>query len=428
MHSPLRRGAACGLSLMLAVSALVMAATRSTAASQGWSRGVEAWVTDLTGDQRLTAQPRISWKRGGGRAASTIVVDPTRRFQTMTGFGASMTDSSAYVLSRLPAEARAKIMKELFSRTDGIGVSMLRQPMGASDFAVGKPYSYDDQPSGQTDPELSDFSIDHDRAYILPRLREAYAINSELTFMATPWSAPGWMKTSDSLITGHLLPQYEHAYAQYFVKFIQAYREAGIPTDYVSMQNEPLYEPGDYPGMGVFPPQEAEFIAARLTPALRGAGLQTKILAYDHNWDIPDYPEAVHSAVAPYTVGTAWHCYAGEVVSQSVSHNNYPQAQAFLTECSGGDWQGDRTRAFKLSMDSVINVPRNWGQSVVLWNLALDQDHGPHVGGCTDCRGLVTTHSDGTVTKEPGLLGARPGQSVRPTGRGADRIVEPGGG
>ncbi|HEY5843898.1 MAG TPA: discoidin domain-containing protein, partial [Mycobacterium sp.] len=192
------------------------------------------------------------------------------------------------------------------------------------------------------------------------------------------------------------------------------------PTDYVSMQNEPLYQPGDYPGMGVFPAQEAGFIAASLAPALRGAGLQTKILAYDHNWDIPDYPEAVRSAVAPFTVGTAWHCYAGQVVTQSVSHNHYPQAQAFQTECSGGDWQGDRTRAFKLSMDSVINVPRNWGQSVMLWNLALDEDHGPHVGGCTNCRGLVTTHPDGTVTKEPDFWAL--GQASRFVRPGAVRI------
>ncbi|HET9649758.1 MAG TPA: discoidin domain-containing protein [Microlunatus sp.] len=396
-----RRGAAFGLSLALALSAVVAAESTSMAASGGWSPGVESWVTDLAGEQRLTPQPPISWESGRGHARSRIVVDPTRRYQSMTGFGASMTDSSAYVLSQLSPDERARTMRELFSPTEGIGLSMLRQPMGASDFAVQRPYSYDDQPAGQTDPELLDFSIDHDRGYILPRLREAFDLNPDLTFMATPWSAPGWMKTSDSLIGGQLRPEYEQAYAQYFVKFIQAYREAGIPTDYVSMQNEPLYQPDDYPGMEVLPPQQAEFIAARLTPALRSAGLQAKVLAYDHNWDIPDYPEAVHGAIGPYTAGTAWHCYAGEAVTQSVSHNDYPHAQSFQTECSGGDWQGDRTTAFALSMDSVIDVPRNWGQSVVLWNLALDGTHGPHTGGCTNCRGLVTTRSDGTVVKEP---------------------------
>lgn len=413
------RGAALGLALLLGTSVVVVAPT-ATAESQGWSSGVESWVTDLAGDERLAAQPTIDWQRGVGTARATIVVDPSRRYQTMTGFGASMTDSSAYVLSELPTKARTKIMRSLFSSTDGIGLSMLRQPMGASDFAVEKAYSYDDQPAGQIDPALSDFSVDHDREYILPRLREAYTINPELTFMATPWSAPGWMKTSDSLIAGSLLPQYEQAYAQYFVRFIEAYREAGIPTHYVSMQNEPLYEPSDYPGMEVFPPQEAEFIAAQLAPALRNAGLQTKILAYDHNWDIPDYPEAVHGAVPAATVGTAWHCYAGEAITQSVSHNDFPLAQAFETECSGGGWQGDQTQAFEQSMDSVIDVPRNWGQSVVLWNVALDENDGPHVGGCSNCRGLVTTHSDGSVTKEPDYWAL--GQLSRYVRPGAVRI------
>ena len=280
---------------------------------------------------------------------------------------------------------------------------MLRQPMGASDFAVGRAYSYDDQPAGQTDPDLSDFSIEHDQAYILPRLREALRLNPRMALMATPWSAPGWMKDSDSMITGSLLPAYHQAYADYFAHFIKAYQDAGIPTHYVSMQNEPLYEPVDYPGMRVFPDQAGTFIAGHLAPTLERAGLDdTKILGYDHNWDIIDYPEAMYSdsQVAQHVAGTAWHCYAGEVVAQSVSHNNYPHAQAFQTECSGGDWQRLIGDPFELTMASVIGVPRNWGQSVVLWNLALDADHGPFIGGCTNCRGVVTVNSDGTVTKE----------------------------
>jgi len=140
-----RRGAAVGLALLLEASILV-AAPSVSAGSQGWSRGIESWVTDLAGDQRLAAQPTIDWQRGSRRSRATIVVDPARRYQTMTGFGASMTDSSAYVLSKLPADAREKVMRSLFSPTDGIGLSMLRQPMGASDFAVDKAYSYDDQP------------------------------------------------------------------------------------------------------------------------------------------------------------------------------------------------------------------------------------------------------------------------------------------
>ncbi len=192
-------------------------------------------------------------------------------------------------------------MRELFSTTDGIGLSMLRQPMGASDFAVGRAYSYDDQPTGRTDPDLSDFSIRHDRAYILPRLREAYDLNRGITFMASPWSAPGWMKKGadpqGSMIKGSLRERYHQTYANYFAKFIKAYRRAGIPTDYVSMQNEPLYEPADYPGMGVLPDQAATFLGRYLGPTLAREGLaDTQILGYDHNWDVTDYPEAMYAS------------------------------------------------------------------------------------------------------------------------------------
>ena len=284
-----RRSAALGLALLLGITVLLggtggaLATPSAAVGASGWSRGVESWVTDLARRERLAAQPILGWGRGPGTARSTIVVDPSRRYQTMTGFGASMTDSSAYVLSNLPTKARRKVMRSLFSPTDGIGLSLLRQPMGASDFTVDTAYSFDDQPAGQTDPDLSDFSIDHDRDAILPRLREAYKINPDLTFMATPWSAPGWMKTSDSMITGSLLPQYEQVYAQYFVKLIQAYRAAGIPIRYLSMQNEPLYQPSDYPGMQV-PGSIAEFAAARL--ALAKNAPDSQILAYDHNWDV----------------------------------------------------------------------------------------------------------------------------------------------
>jgi O-glycosyl hydrolase len=321
----------------------------------------------------------------------------------MAGFGASMTDTSAWVLTNKLSDAtRRATMAELFSPTKGIGLSMLRQPIGASDFAVNGSYSYDDMPPGQTDPTLSHFSIDHDRAYIIPRLREALRLNPKLVLMASPWSAPGWMKTTDSMIQGSLKPQYYDTYAKYFVKFLKAYLAAGLPTDYISAQNEPLYEPSDYPGMGVSATAAATFIGGSIGPAVARSGLDTQILAYDHNWDVIAYPEEVYhdATAARYVPGTAWHCYGGNVLAQTISHNDYPHAQAFLTECSGGTWQGTTAVAFEQTMSLVIGVPRNWGQSVVLWNLALDQRNGPTNGGCQTCRGVVTVNDDGTVTKE----------------------------
>jgi len=410
-HQPVRVFAA-GLAAALTLLALTTVPTRRAAADPagphvspvlaGAGDTVRSWVTDLATGQRLAGQAAQRWQRGPVPAGPAVVVDPTRRYQTMTGFGAAMTDSAAYVLNTLSPAVRAKTIAELFSPTAGIGISMLRNPMGASDFAVHGSYSYDDQPAGATDPALRDFSIGYDKAYIIPMLRAAERANPRLTMMATPWSPPGWMKTSDSMITGSFLPQYYAAYADYFVKYLRGYAAAGVPVRYISAQNEPLYGPTSYPGM-YFPASDAAtFIGKYLGPALRRAGLSTQILGYDHNWDVPAYPEELYTdaAAAKYVPGTAWHCYGGDVSAQSVSHNDYPHAQAFETECSGGTWQGTDAAAFADTMQLLIGVPRNWGQSVDLWNLALDDNRGPQNNGCGTCRGVVTVHADGTVSKE----------------------------
>ncbi len=182
-------------------------------------------------------------------------------------------------------------MANLFTRTGtGIGLSFIRNPMGASDLARFH-YSYDDLPAGQTDPTLASFSIAHDLADIVPLVQQARALNPQLVVMATPWSPPGWMKTSGSLIGGSLLASAYAPFANYFVKYIQAYQAAGIPIDYVSLQNEPLYVPGDYPGMSMDAATQLAVLKLHLLPALTSAGLTTKALVYDHNWDRPDYPD-----------------------------------------------------------------------------------------------------------------------------------------
>jgi O-glycosyl hydrolase len=425
-RTPLRVTAgALGLGAMLAVSALAGAypAAATEAAHAAHAAQVRSWVTDLASGQRLAAQAPQWWRPGPAPAGTTVVVDPTRRYQTMTGFGASMTDSAAYVLSTLPAATRDKAMADLFSPAAGIGISMLRNPMGASDFAVNGSYSYDDQPAGATDPTLAHFSIAHDKAYILPMLRQAERDNPQLAMMGTPWSPPGWMKTSGSMVTGSFLPQYYAAYARYFVKYLQGYAAAGVPVRYVSAQNEPLYEPSSYPGMSFPASTEDAFIGGYLGPALRRAGLSAQILGYDHNWDAPAYPEHLYAdpTTAAYVPGTAWHCYAGNVSAQSVSHNDYPHAQAFETECSGGTWQGTDAEAFAATMGLLISSPRNWAQSVILWNLALDDNRGPQNNGCDTCRGVVTVHADGTVTKELDYYAL--GQVTRFVHPGATRIA-----
>ncbi|MGW0226741.1 discoidin domain-containing protein [Actinopolymorpha singaporensis] len=358
------------------------------------------WLTDPARKVYLTRQPDLNWKRGTPPTGTTITVDETRKYQSMEGFGASFTDSSAWLVgTRLDRGRRETAMRALFGQRDGIGLSFVRQPMGASDFAVNGNYSYDDMPAGQTDPTLAHFSVDHDRAYVIPVLRDALRINPRLTLMASPWSPPGWMKTSDSMVGGTLKPEAYQPFADYFAKFVRAYADAGVPISYVTPNNEPLYVPAGYPGLDLGPDKEATFIRDHLGPTLRKAGLPTRILGYDHNWDVVSYPESLYAdpATSRYVAGTAWHCYAGDVRAQSLSHNNFPGKPAFHTECSGGTWEGDDAAGFAGAMSLVVGAPREWAKSVVRWNMALDGDNGPTNGGCLTCRGVlkVTKDADG---------------------------------
>ena len=241
------------------------------------------WVTTPDGAERMHDRGTVPFARGAASKQLTITVDPSRRYQTMDGFGASITDSSASVLMELDQATRDATMKDLFV-TDGL--SFLRQPIGSSDFVDGPHYTFDDMPPGATDYDLSHFSIDHDKAQILPLLRQALALNPDLKVMGTPWSPPAWMKTNDSLVGGRLIddPRIYQAYADYLVEFVRAYEAAGVPIWGLTIQNEPQNRtPSGYPGTDL-PTRQAIQVIDRLGPALQAAGLHTKILGYDHNW------------------------------------------------------------------------------------------------------------------------------------------------
>ncbi|MGW3951085.1 discoidin domain-containing protein [Streptomyces sp. NPDC004752] len=402
-----RRAALAAATTLLTTFSVLSAATPVLAAPAPGK--AQVWLTDLSTDTHLAKQSPVTWKAGpapAGSSGSAITVDTNRAYQSIAGFGASFTDSSAWLVgTKLDTTQRNALMHDLFSRRDGIGLSFLRQPMGASDFTVSGNYSYDDMPAGQSDPALAHFSVDHDRAYTIPLLKQAGRINPQLTVMASPWSAPGWMKTSGSMVTGQLKPDAYQAYADYFAKFLKAYAAAGVPVRYVTPQNEPLYEPSTYPGMAMPADQEKTFATDYLAPTLKAQGLSTRILGYDHNWDVTSYPESLYTdpTAAQSFAGTAWHCYAGDVTAQTVAHNDYPNKPAFQTECSGGAWEGDEQDGFAGTMDNVINAPRNWAQSSVRWNMALDADSGPTNNGCTDCRPVVTVapNTDGKWTYTP---------------------------
>lgn len=309
----------------------------------------------------------------------------------MVGIGASFTESAAVLVhDRLAVAERDELMRRLFDPDAGIGLSLLRQPMGASDFALDN-YTYDDVPDG--DPTLTAFSVARDDAAVIPLLVQARRLNPRLGVMATPWSPPAWMKSSRSLIGGTLEPQAYAPYARYFVRFVEEYAARGIPVSAVTVQNEPHYSPANYPGMLLTPSQEAQFVGRHLGPALAAAGAGTRILAFDGNWaGAARALEVLADPVArPFLAGTAFHCYAGDPSRQDEVHDRHPDKAIYLTECSGGGWSPDFATNLRWGVHTlIIEAVRHWANAVVLWNIALDQHAGPTNGGCQDCRGVVT--------------------------------------
>ncbi len=366
----------------------------------------------------MAAQPAINFGLGSTADATTntVVVDPTQTYQSIEGFGAAFTDSAADLLINVePPAALPGTLNDLFTTNgDGIGLSFMRIPMGASDIALSV-YSYDDQTVGTTDPTLANFSIAHDQAYILPLIKQAKALNPQMKLMANPWSPPGWMKDPDSMspvsmLGGTLLmtPANETAFANYFVKFLQAYQAAGVPIDYVSLQNEPLNITTAYPSMGMADTVQLSLLQGYVLPAFTANNITTKIFAYDHNWDTPSYPQTVLGGLTPLQLqqmaGTAWHGYGGAPGAQQLLQNQFPALGNWETEHSGGTWQADQ---FTVDILEITQVLRNSGKSFVKWSLALNEKLGPNLtqnvpglGGCNTCTPIVTVNSTtGAVTK-----------------------------
>src|SRR5258708_3184111 len=388
---------------------------------------VQVWLT--TGDQSLllSRAPDVHLRTDSASSLPVLTVDPTTTYQRMVGFGAAFTDASVYLIQeKMLASQREALLQDLFGRDGGIGLSFARITMGASDFSL-RDYSYDDLPSGQTDSALTKFSIDVDRADRLPVIKRALAINPQLTLVGSPWSPPAWMKTSGSLITGTLKPEVFPSFADYFVKFVQAYGAEGVPIPPITLQNEPASEPNNYPGMRLDPSQRAEVIGRHLRPALTRAGLKTQIWDWDHNWDLPQQPLGVlnDSMARRYVQAVAWHCYAGNVAAQTTVHSAYPDKDVYFTECSGGDWAPVFADNLKFDVGQlIIGATRGWARGVALWNLALDEKNGPHLGGCGNCRGVVTVSASGGVTRNVEYYAlAHASKFVRP---GAVRIASSG--
>jgi glucosylceramidase len=363
---------------------------------------VTVYQTNADQSKLLAQQPSVSFT-SSENGSSIITVTPTVQYQQMDGFGASMTDSSAYLIyNKLSSAQQATVMQWLFNSSTGIGLNFLRQPMGASDFSAQGNFSYDDVASG-TDVNLTNFSIAKDLTYTIPVLKQAFAVNPNIKVEMLPWSPPAWMKSSGTMNGGNFNDAYYSSLAQYFVKTIQAYQAQGIPVYSIAAQNEPENSNGSYPTETFSSSEEGTFIASYLGPALSSASLTPKIFGYEHNWGDTSYPEAIlgNSGAYPYIAGTSWHCYSGSVSAQSTVEAMYPNKGNWFTECSGetnGTFSGDLAWGME---NLIIGATRNWAKGVTEWNLALDQNSGPTNGGCTNCRGFLTINdssSPATIT------------------------------
>ncbi len=325
-----------------------------------------------------------------GNQNFSITVNPEIKFQEMDGFGFTLTGGSALHINNMSPSQRAELLNELFN-PDNMGISYLRVSIGASDLDA-TPFSYNDMPSGQTDINLDNFSIANDEQNLIPVLNEILNINPNIKIMGSPWSAPSWMKTNNNSIGGSLKQEYFEVYANYFVNYIQAYADQGIPISAITVQNEPLHD-GNNPSMYMESLDQLNFIKNHLGPAFEMANIQTKIIIWDHNADNIIYAKSIldDPVANAYVDGSAFHLYNGSINNLSSLHNAHPNKNLYFTE----QWVGvnsefdDNLRWHMKEL--IIGATRNWCKTILEWNLASNSSLQPHTdGGCTECLGGLT--------------------------------------
>ena len=365
---------------------------------------MDMWLTRA--DQSSVLQKQLTTLSFAGTATGgypVIDVDSATAYQSIDGFGYTLTGGSAYQINRMDAASKASLLNELFGTdANSIGISYLRVSMGASDLSASV-YSYDDMPAGQTDPALANFTLSLDTVDVIPVLKQILAINPNIKILGSPWSAPVWMKTTASSIGGGLQTQYYAVYAKYFVKYIQAMQAKGIRIDAVTVQNEPQHG-GNNPSMVMSSTEQANFVKNNLGPEFQSAGIATKIIIWDHNCDNANYPISILNdpAAKQYIDGSAFHLYAGDISALSTVKNAHPDKNLYFTEQwtgSTGSFDGD----FKWhTRNVVIGSLLNWSKTALEWNLASDPGYSIHTpGGCTECKGAITI-SGSSVTRNVG--------------------------
>lgn len=374
--------------------------------------GARAWTTQSLPSGGL----RSAWESpdctAHDRRDSAVVVniDASAHKQRMLGFGAALTGSAAWLMTARMSEAqRTDLIRSLFAPApEGIGLSLLRLPIGSTDLSRRRYSLAPTAPATATDPVRLDLAPM--RRATLPILHDILKVNPDLRIIASSWSAPAWMKTSGSLMGGQLQPEREAQFAQYLADFVQTMRASGIPVFAVTLQNEPGYLPADYPGMQMDSPQRTRIVAHALGPLLARAHPDTTIFEWDDNWDRFKQPMQVlaDTEASRYLSGIAWHCYIGRPNVQDLVHAQHPDKWQLVTECSDGTWSPNSRESIADFADRVMIEPaRHWGAGTILWSLALDEQHGPHDGGCGRCIGVVTINQGGQAepTRDYYVLG-----------------------
>lgn len=352
---------------------------------------VGVWLTSPDA-VNLLYNKTLPFAKGKDDRFSVITIDSTQTYQSVDGFGYTLTGGSATLIHQLAPATRAALLQELFGKgAKDIGVSYLRISIGASDLDA-QVFSYNDLPAGQSDPTLQHFSLSRDTVDLIPVLQEILTINPNIKIMGSPWSAPVWMKDNGSSVGGNLKTQYYGAYAQYFVKYIQSMQAKGIRIDAVTPQNEPQHG-GNNPSLVMSAAHQLDFVKNHLGPAFQSAGVTTKIIIWDHNCDNPNYPITILNdpAAKSFIDGTAFHLYNGDEGALSTVHNAHPDKNLYFTEQWTGGNSDFGTDLKWHTRHVMIGTLRNWSRIALEWNLANDPNFQPHTpGGCTLCKGALT--------------------------------------
>ena len=352
---------------------------------------IDVWLTKSDQSALLQKQSGLIFENTSN-STQVIDIDTTQSYQTIDGFGYTLTGGSAMLINQLNGTDKTNLLKELFGNdANSIGVSYLRISIGASDLDASV-FSYSDIPTGQTDPNLSNFSLKPDEMNLIPVLKEILKINPKIRIMASPWSAPIWMKSNQKSVGGSLLTQYYQTYSNYFVKYIQEMKAQGIDIEAITIQNEPQ-NPNNNPSMSMSSAEQATFVKTNLGPAFKTANIKTKIIIWDHNCDDTNFPINVlnDEAAKTFIDGSAFHLYAGNITALSVVRNAHSDKNVYFTEqwtSAKGDFGGDLKWHLK---NVIVGSMRNWSKNALEWNLANDPSFGPRTpGGCTECKGALT--------------------------------------